>query len=345
MSNYTSIIHPWNQQIWQNLTLEPERANHALLFTGDKGLGKLDLAFALSHFVLTDNHSQSEALFNAGTHPDLHVLMPEISIVNREEGDLLASFANRYIEQHNGKPKRAITIDQVRKLGSTLNTHPHISSHRVILVLNAETMNRSASNALLKNLEEPPANTLFIVVSDEISKLAKTVRSRCSLINFRAPEFAVAKKWMELQGNLPSHEIDSHLAMANNQPLVAFEMYKQDYIGSLKSVFTDVNGLWNQAREPIQVAKNWQKIGGLRSVDILQKLTTDLLRCCLSETPKVVFFPIQETWVKSVSGKISKVKLLEVIDSLSYAKRMLSTTVDELLVLETVSIKLRQLPL
>ncbi len=325
--------------------MEPERANHALLFTGDRGLGKLDLAFALAHFVLTDNHTQSESLFNAGSHPDLHVLMPEISIVNREEGDLLASFANRYIESHNGKPKRAITIDQVRKLGLKLITHPHISSHRVILILNAETMNRSASNALLKNLEEPPANTLFVVVSDEISKLAKTIRSRCSLINFRAPEFEPAKAWVELQGDLPSHEIDSHLAMANNQPLLAFEMYQQDYIGALKLVFTDVNGLWNQAREPIQVAKNWQQIGGKKSVDILQKLTSDLLRCCLSESPKVVFFPVQETWVKSVSRKISKIKLLEVIDSLNYAKKMLSTTVDELLVLETVSNKLRQLPI
>jgi len=72
MPDFHPLIHPWNQEVWQNLTLEPERANHALLLTGGAGLGKRDIAFALAHFVLTDNHSQSENLFNAGSHPDLH---------------------------------------------------------------------------------------------------------------------------------------------------------------------------------------------------------------------------------------------------------------------------------
>ena len=72
MANFIPNIHPWNQEIWQHLTNEPERANHAMLFAGNRGLGKQELAFALAHFVLVDNHSQSESLFNAGSHPDAH---------------------------------------------------------------------------------------------------------------------------------------------------------------------------------------------------------------------------------------------------------------------------------
>ncbi|MEM8501420.1 MAG: hypothetical protein AAF542_25650 [Pseudomonadota bacterium] len=344
MANFIPNIHPWNQEIWQHLTNEPERANHAMLFAGNRGLGKQELAFALAHFVLVDNHSQSESLFNAGSHPDLHTIMAEYQVEELGEDALLGSFARRYLEHHTGKPKRTITIEQIRRLNQALNTHPHISSHRVVLILGAENMNRNAANALLKNLEEPPANTLFIIVSDEVSKLAKTVRSRCSLVTFRAPDTQTAQTWLEQQKVMPSHEVVNHLAMANNHPLRALELYESGYIESLKAVFTDVNGLWNQRKEPVQVAKNWQQIGGLQCVEILQKLSTDLLRNSLSDNPCTAYFPVQEAWVKSVSKKLCREKLLETVDALNYAKRMLATTVDELLVLETVSNQFRKLP-
>jgi DNA polymerase-3 subunit delta' len=341
MSNFVPVIHPWNQEIWQNLTLEPERANHALLFNGDAGLGKQDLAFALAHFVMTDSHSQSESLFNAGSHPDLHVIMPECEVT---EG-LLGDFAKRYLETHSGKPKRAINIEQIRRLSTAMVTHPHISAHRVILIFNAETMNRNAANALLKSLEEPPQNTLFIIVSDELSKLAKTIRSRCSLVNFRQPDFQSAKAWLELDGRLPSDQIDTYLSMSNNQPLEAIRLFETGYLESLKAVFTDVNNLWMRRAEITSVAKTWQAIGSGSVVDILQKLSTDLLRSMLTDEPNSVFFPVQQSWVKSSSNKISKESLLQLIDELNYSKKMLSTTVDELLVLETVSNKVSKLPI
>ena len=340
MPSFTPVIHPWNQEIWQHLTLEPERSNHALLLNGDAGLGKRDLAFSLAHFVLTDTHSQSETLFNAGSHPDLHVLMPEAEI----QEDLIGSFANRYIEQHSGKPKKTITIEQVRRLSSALDTHPHISTHRLILIFYAETMNRNAANALLKSLEEPPSNTLFLIVSDELSKLAKTIRSRCSLVNFRQPDFNSAKTWLELEGTLPASDIDTYLSMSNNQPLEAIRLFEDDYLGALKSVFTDVNNLWMRRAEVTQVAKNWHTLGSSKSIDILQKLATDLLRNSLTESPKSVFFPVQQSWVSSVSSKFSNTKIMALLDELNYAKRMLATTVDELLVLETISNKFSKLP-
>ena len=99
-----------------------------------------------------------------------------------------------------------------------------------------------------------------------------------------------------------------------------------------------------QRAEVTQVAKNWQDIGGTTVLDILQKLATDLLRNMLSDTPKSVFFPVQQPWFKSSSAKLSRSRLLLFIDELIYAKRMLATTVDQLLVLETLSNKVRQLP-
>lgn len=352
MVAFVPQIHDWNQPMWERLVAEQARSNHALLFCGPTGLGKLDAAFALAHHLITANHPQSLSLFNAASHPDFHVVMPEdkmLSLVDLEADanqsvDIRVEFAKRYLEQHNAKPRRAITIDQVRKLTAALTTHPHISSQRVILIGWADTLNRNAANALLKNLEEPPANTIFIVVTAEISKLPQTVRSRCSLIHFRTPEGATAKAWLEQQGELPSHEVANHLAMANNQPLLALKLYRNGYISTLKSVFNDVNGLWNARRQPLEVAKTWQELGGLECVEILQKLCVDLLRSKLSKEPPVVFFPVQQTWVQSVCNKLSSKKLVAAIDSLAEAKRLLGTTVDELLVLETLSAEMRLLP-
>jgi len=320
VSNFEPIIHPWNQEVWQNLTSESERANHALLFCGDDGLGKRDLAFSLAFSVLTTEHSQSVNLFNAGSHPDCHVIMPECEI---EEG-IVGDFARRYIEPHSGKPKKTITIDQVRKLSQTLTTHPHIGSHRVILIFFAETMNRNAANALLKSLEE---------------------RSRCSVVNVKAPDFEVAKAWVNEQGVVTQDQIDTHLAMANNHPLKAQRLYQENYLTSLKAIFTDVNGLWTQRAEVTKVAKQWQELSSATVIDILQKMMTDLLRCQLSDKPVTVFFPVQLSWLQTTSAKLSRERLLDVIDALNYAKQMLATTVDELLVLETVSNKVKGLPL
>ena len=343
-----SKIHPWNERIWQHITASSERTNHALLFNGNHGLGKKDLAISFAHYLLCQNHGQSEHLFNAASHPDLHILMPEILAQEyQEQDDLYGKFAQRYLEDHSGKPKRVITIDQIRKLSTALTTHPHLSPIRVILIIDAHTLNINAANAILKNLEEPPANTLFILVSDELSKLSKTIRSRCSLINFRAPSEQIAKTWLTEQNEMPTSDIETYLAMSNGHPLHAIKLFKQNHIEALKTVFIDVNKLWNREIDPVQAAQNWHKIGPLLAIDILQKLVIDLLRNKLSNSQmpnKLLFYPVQERWVKSTSDKLAKTGLLNMFDELNYAKRMLSTTVDELLVLETVSNRLRLLP-
>lgn len=344
MAEFTPQIHPWNQPIWEQLAQEGGRRNHALLFNGQVGLGKLDLAMALAQRVISHQNERSASLFAAGSHPDMHVLMPESELHTLEEGDIKQVYTGRYLEPHTGKPKQAISIDSVRKLSAALTTRPHISKHRVILIAHAQQLNRNAANALLKNLEEPPSQTLFILVTDDVSSLPKTIRSRCSLVNFRAPTYAVAKAWLEQQSTIPASDIDSHLAMANNQPLHALQLFNDGYIEALKSVFNDVNGLWSRRRLVVDTAKDWQTTGSVVCVEILQKLCADLLRCKVSDQPINVFFPVQQSWVKSSAKKISANQLVQTIDALSEARRLLNTAVDDLLVMETVSIHVRRMP-
>jgi DNA polymerase-3 subunit delta' len=111
--------------------------------------------------------ARTRALIEAGSHPDFRVLerLPK-----------------------DGKPDaelaRSITISQVRSLNPLFATTPSLSSRRVILIDAVDDLERSGANALLKNLEEPPAGTIFLLISHAPGRLLPTVRSRCRLLRF-----------------------------------------------------------------------------------------------------------------------------------------------------------------
>jgi DNA polymerase III subunit delta' len=157
------------------------KMHHAWLLTGPKGLGKACFAATVAARVLaeasaqrpaddgvnlTDDHPTAK-LIAAGSHPDLITLA---RLPNEKTGDLA----------------RNINVEQVRHLGNKFQFTPSQSERRVVIIDAADDMERSAANALLKNLEEPPAHTLFLLVSHVPGRLLPTIRSRCSILRFSA---------------------------------------------------------------------------------------------------------------------------------------------------------------
>lgn len=145
------------------------RLHHAWILAGPPGIGKASLARSISLCLLAgeeatgivaDSNSAAH-LFHAGTHPDY----VELGRLEKDNGDLA----------------RNISVDQVRGLARLLSTAPSISRRRIILVDAADDMERSAANALLKNLEEPPRDVIFLLVSHAPSRLLPTIRSRCRI--------------------------------------------------------------------------------------------------------------------------------------------------------------------
>jgi len=106
-------------------------------------------------------------LIDAGSHPD----MRSLERLPKEKGDGLA---------------RNITVAQVRKLGEFIAMAPAMSDWRVVVIDSIDDLEPSAANALLKILEEPPAGTLFFLVSHAPGKLLPTIRSRCRRLEFDA---------------------------------------------------------------------------------------------------------------------------------------------------------------
>ncbi len=150
-------------------------------------------------------------------HPDLRVVAPE---ADGEDGG----------GQDDGKgrpPKRArqqVTVDQVRALGDFLSVSPHRGRAKVVLIAPAESMNPQAANALLKSLEEPPPDTVFILVAHRPRQLPATILSRCLRVPLPLPSRADAEAWLSARG---LSEAAEWLANAGGAPLLAEELSAQ----------------------------------------------------------------------------------------------------------------------
>jgi DNA polymerase-3 subunit delta' len=81
--------------------------------------------------------------------------------------------------------KTALTVDEIRRVGRFLSLTAHDGGYRVVIVDPADDMNTNAANALLKNLEEPPSRTLFLLIAHSLGRLLPTIRSRCQIVRFQ----------------------------------------------------------------------------------------------------------------------------------------------------------------
>lgn len=150
------------------------RMHHAWLLAGPQGIGKAGFAQAAARWLLASAagpavpHNRLDvsgdhpiaSLLDAGSHPDFKVLQ-------------------RLPKAGSEELARSITVDQVRGLQPLFATTPSLSPRRVVLIDAIDDLERGAANALLKNLEEPPAGTVFLLVSHAPGRLLPTIRSRC----------------------------------------------------------------------------------------------------------------------------------------------------------------------
>ncbi len=150
-----------------------EGPSHAYLFHGPAGVGKRQAAFAFAAALIGD-----EARVHRRSHPDLYVLEPL--------GD-------------------QIRIDAIRELRHDLHMRPFEGQRRVYLIFATHLLNEEAADALLKDLEEPPAYAVIVLVADELGPLPETIRSRCQLVPFRRlSERAVREAVAALAPDLPA---------------------------------------------------------------------------------------------------------------------------------------------
>ena len=158
------------------------RLHHAWLLAGPRGVGKASFAIAASQRVLAEAAGPAVDWPGLETPPD-HPIARLLAAGSHPDFRLLER-----LERPSGGLARNISVDQVRSLGDLLAVTPSMSPWRAIIIDAADDLEASAANALLKMLEEPPANSLFFLVSHAPGRLLPTIRSRCRRLDFRKLE-------------------------------------------------------------------------------------------------------------------------------------------------------------
>ncbi len=156
-----------------------DRLHHAWLITGPKGVGKATLAWRIARFLLATPKDDG-GMFAAPT-PDTLDISPDHPVNARIDALSEPSLCllRRSWDEKTKKLKTVISVDDVRKLKSFFSMSNPDGGRRVVIVDAADEMNVAAANALLKVLEEPPADCILLLVAHQPSRLLPTIRSRC----------------------------------------------------------------------------------------------------------------------------------------------------------------------
>jgi DNA polymerase-3 subunit delta' len=233
--------YPWlNKNIldWHQI-VQKNRVPHAVLIDGSQGLGKIYLANTMAQIALCENltddgvcqNCKSCELIHANSHLDLIHIRAENSIIK---------------------------IDQIRKLSQDVTLTTTRNQYKVIIIENAENLNKSSANALLKTLEEPPKSSIIILTSSDSSRLLATIKSRCLKLNVSNPSRQLSLNWLSKR-HLESKNEDLNLSLilTNNAPLLADKILQDQKIIQLKTMIDDLYLLKVSSLTILEVTKKW----------------------------------------------------------------------------------------
>ena len=322
MNPAVAPLYAWNQALADRLAGQIDRLPHALLLTGPEGMGKAAFVARLVHWLLCSQREaalqpcgrcQSCRLTLAGTHPDYAGVAPA------EAG-------------------KAILVDQIRGLGDFFALRPHTAHCKVASILPADAMNISASNSLLKMLEEPPAGAFIILASARANRLPATVRSRCTRLDFRLPDRQQALQWLADQSQAPE-QAGLLLNLAHGAPLRALQLAQSGYLKQREQLAGDIQALSGRQTDPSSCAARWKTIGTERCLGWLEGWIADLIRLSLVPHAQGLANPDMLQRLQALQKQLDLKQLFHFHETVSESSRLLGGPLDELLVLEDVLIR------
>ena len=300
------MLYPWQTEQWRSFSLqyEQKRLPHAIILTGVNGLGQLSLANKMVATVLCEEPPISAPcggchncqVFAAGNHPDHTFVGPD------ESG-------------------KQIKIEQIRELKQKHTLTANIAKWKTSIIWPAENMNISASNSLLKLLEEPQSNTLLILISIKPQLLPVTILSRCQKVPLAVPTNKQAIEWIEEQDQETYKEIEIKraLSLSNGAPIEALRLLSSNSLYFLEQISKDFNHVLSGAANPVILAQQWQQFDLQMVLYYLQlKLKQRLVKNIESTGNNIVINDwamydciINTTKLLSSSHNLNKVLLIE----------------------------------
>lgn len=249
--SFTSIIgHDRPVNILKR-AIQNDAVAHAYLFSGEQGIGKRLTALAFAAALNCQAAGPAGGCgvcpscrkAASGAHPDIRVVMPE-----SHDEQLLATLSNK----EAAKASDEIKIDQIRRAQESISLRPSEGQKKVLIVDSADTMNDAAQNAFLKTLEEPPGDSLIILISAMPQSFLPTIRSRCQELKFQPLPRPVLAAVLQEKRGFDAH--DAWFAAALSR-------------GSLGHALSmDVR---KEKADREQFLALWEGLGGMRNDEIL----------------------------------------------------------------------------
>ncbi len=260
-----SAAYPWLDVTWRRLLTTRTRPAQALLLAGPRGVGKGTLARAWAQALLCEAPLPDGAAcgrcpachwFETATHPDFRLLT--LQEKTGKEGET--------------RMATAIEVEQAREAVDFVQLSTYRAGYRVVLVDPADNLNLPAANALLKVLEEPPLNTVFVLVSDQPRRLLPTIRSRCSRIDIGLPPVDQAAQWLAGQGVDDAMNL---LALSGGTPLDARRWADGTELDERRTL---LEGLADPDRlDPVTLGERWKTVSPQTWHNVAYKWLGDLL--------------------------------------------------------------------
>ncbi len=224
------------------------KMHHAWIISGQKGIGKASLAYKFAQFIL--EYSTPKQVYDAG----LTKIDPshEVSSAHQIRAQSHPSLfvLKRQFNEKTKKFGQNITIENVRKAEKFLHQTVEKNTWRIVIIDSADDLNRNSANALLKSIEEPPENLLFLIISSMPAKLLPTIRSRCRMLKVKdLSNQTLVDLMQQYEVNVPADELDIILFLSQGSFARILELIDVDGLEIYKRMMAILDQLPNISRE------------------------------------------------------------------------------------------------
>jgi DNA polymerase III subunit delta' len=331
-----SLVKTWDQlekiqptilKMMKNSLLK-DRVAHAYLLEGMRGTGKQETGMLIAKVLLcvspVDGYLPCEACINckrinSGNHPDVHVIEPDgLSIKKQQIKELQGEFSKKGVE----------------------------SSKKIYMIVHADKMSVSASNSLLKFLEEPSSQTVAFLVTEQYQKMLPTILSRCQILSFKpllphimaqelienGVEPSNARLLVHLTNNLDEAialNVDDWFAQAQK---IVLKLYKMLEKNPLEAMVTLQGDWYPHFKEKEQID---------RGLDLLLLIFKDLLYIQIGKEEQIVFIKEKEQ-LEQFALRASSQSLTNQMVAILDAKRKLQANMNPQLLMEQLVLKLQE---
>jgi DNA polymerase-3 subunit delta' len=300
------------------------RVAHAYLFAGPEGVGKDTTAMAFARALLCSSTTGGDACglcrecrqVSGGNHPDFYLVDPS---------------------------GLSIKIEQVREIQRKAPYRPYQGGRKIFLIRQAEAMTAEAANCILKTLEEPPGDTVFILVSARPQVLLPTILSRCQVIYFKVMAVPDLIQGLVTLKGLPVEESRLYASLAGGSMGRALSYAS----GSLLADRDGVNALAETLRKcgPLEAMEMAEKVSdskpkALFTLDTLACWYRDLMVFREAGDAGCLFNTDRADIIRMEAGRYDTTRILEIIEEIESTKRKIEINANTRLALETLFLRL-----